>query len=214
MTKEWIQESGTRFVCYEGCDSLANGTYGTCLPIETVMDPNQQVLVAYEMNGEKLPPDHGFPVRMVVPGFVGARMVKWLARIWLSKEETNNYYHLYDNRFFTEQSFRPNIKSVKELEDCPAFNEYSINSVITNPEHQEWLPFSSSQEDNLIRGYAYSGGGKPIIRVELSLDSGKTWTPCKMIHPTPEQQKQNAKNWVWCHWELKVGCWQLLAGLD
>lgn len=46
-----------------------------------------QVMIAYEMNGEELPRDHGYPVRMLVPGVVGARSVKWLKSITLSKEE-------------------------------------------------------------------------------------------------------------------------------
>lgn len=60
-----------RFVCFEGADTLAKGHYGTSISLERVFDPASKVLVAYEMNGHALPPDHGFPVRLIVPGFVG-----------------------------------------------------------------------------------------------------------------------------------------------
>lgn len=52
--------------------------YGASIPIEKALDPHGDVILAYEMNGEPIPRDHGYPVRVVVPGVVGARNVKWL----------------------------------------------------------------------------------------------------------------------------------------
>lgn len=53
--------------------------YGTSIPISKAMDPRADVILAYEMNGAPLSRDHGFPIRVIVPGVVGARNVKWLS---------------------------------------------------------------------------------------------------------------------------------------
>ena len=92
---------GARFVCFEGAESLPGGggsTYGTSLERSRAMDPSMDVLLAYEQNGRPLTPDHGFPVRLIIPGFIGGRMVKWLAKIEVTGEESQNYYHFHDNR--------------------------------------------------------------------------------------------------------------------
>ena len=54
--------------------------YGSSIPIEKALDPHGDVILAYEMNGEPIPRDHGYPVRVIVPGVVGARNVKWLGK--------------------------------------------------------------------------------------------------------------------------------------
>ena len=56
--------------------------YGPSIPICKALDPKSDVLLAYEMNGEPIPLDHGFPVRVIVPGVVGARNVKWLGNLF------------------------------------------------------------------------------------------------------------------------------------
>jgi len=62
------------------------------------MNPAYDIIVAYEANGEKLQPDHGYPVRMIIPGYIGGRMIKWLKHINVLTEETKNHYHYHDNR--------------------------------------------------------------------------------------------------------------------
>ena len=78
-------------VCFEGADKLAKAHYGTSIPLSVAMDPTHDVILAYEMNGERLTPDHGFPIRVIIPGFVGGRMVKWLKKITVSEVKTNFY---------------------------------------------------------------------------------------------------------------------------
>ena len=64
-------------------------------------NPRGDVLLAYEMNGARLPRDHGFPVRVVVPGVVGARNVKWLNRIVISAEESQSHWQQSDYKGFS-----------------------------------------------------------------------------------------------------------------
>ena len=88
-------------VCFEGEEDLPGGggsKYGTSLPLEAALDPANDIIVAYMHNGEILLPDHGFPVRMIIPGYIGGRMVKWLKRILVTTAESENYYHYHDNK--------------------------------------------------------------------------------------------------------------------
>jgi DMSO/TMAO reductase YedYZ molybdopterin-dependent catalytic subunit len=62
------------------------------------MDPGSDVLVAYKQNGQFLHPDHGFPCRMLIPGWIGGRMVKWLSHIEVSERHSDNWYHHHDNK--------------------------------------------------------------------------------------------------------------------
>lgn len=62
------------------------------------LDPSQDVMLAYMYNGKLLTPDHGFPIRLIVPGYIGGRMIKWLTNIDLQAQESQDYYHFYDNR--------------------------------------------------------------------------------------------------------------------
>jgi nitrate reductase (NAD(P)H) len=62
------------------------------------MDPNRGIMLAHRMNGEMLRPDHGQPLRVVVPGQIGGRSVKWLKKLIVTAEPSDNWYHTYDNR--------------------------------------------------------------------------------------------------------------------
>lgn len=95
------RKKGGMNVCFEGAEDLPGGggsKYGTSLTKEMAMDPARDIILAYMQNGERLSPDHGFPVRMIIPGFIGGRMVKWLKRIIVAPSESDNYYHFKDNR--------------------------------------------------------------------------------------------------------------------
>lgn len=95
------RRSGALNVCFEGAEDLPGGggsKYGTSIKKEWAMDPSRDIILAYMQNGEPLAPDHGFPVRMIIPGCIGGRMVKWLKRIIVTTKESDNYYHYKDNR--------------------------------------------------------------------------------------------------------------------
>jgi nitrate reductase (NAD(P)H) len=105
-------DDGDEFwVTFEGADILPKGTYASCLPLAYVISETSDILLAYAQNGEDLRPDHGYPLRLIVPGYVGGRMVKWLKRIIVSKKETESWYYWRDNRVLP-----PNVGSVEEAE--------------------------------------------------------------------------------------------------
>ncbi|MFS7948621.1 Nitrate reductase [NADH] [Helianthus anomalus] len=97
----YSRKKGAMKVCFEGAEDLPGGggsKYGTSITVEVAMDPTRDIILAYMQNGEKLLPDHGFPVRMIIPGFIGGRMVKWVKRIIVTTSESESYYHYKDNR--------------------------------------------------------------------------------------------------------------------
>ncbi|XP_059280356.1 nitrate reductase [NADH] [Lycium ferocissimum] len=214
----YSKKKGALNVCFEGADMLPGGggsKYGTSIKKEFAMDPSRDIIVAYMQNGEMLAPDHGFPVRMIIPGFIGGRMVKWLKRIVVTTQESESYYHYKDNRVLP-----PHVDA--ELANAEAWwykpeyiiNELNINSVITTPCHEEILPINAwtTQRPYTLRGYAYSGGGKKVSRVEVTLDGGETWSVCTLDHP--EKPTKYGKYWCWCFWSLEVEVLDLLSAKE
>jgi len=94
-----------KYVCMEGADKLPNGYYGTSMKLNWVRDPNRGMMLAWMMNGEMLRPDHGKPLRAVIPGQIGGRSVKWLKRLIVTDKPSENWYHFYDNRVLPYVSF-------------------------------------------------------------------------------------------------------------
>ena len=87
-----ILSSEAKYIEFIGSDRCKSSglPYSVSLPIKHCMDPRSDVLIAYEMNGEWLTPDHGYPIRLVVPGCVGSKSVKWLSKIIVKKELNEN----------------------------------------------------------------------------------------------------------------------------
>ncbi|KAK4804617.1 hypothetical protein SAY86_004434 [Trapa natans] len=209
------RRSGALNVCFEGAEDLPGGggsKYGTSIRKEWAMDPSRDIILAYMQNGEPLAPDHGFPVRMIIPGCIGGRMVKWLKRIVVTTEESDNYYHYKDNRVLPSH-VDAELANAEAWWYKPEYiiNELNINSAMTTPSHKEVLPINSwtTQQPYTLRGYAYSGGGKKITRVEVTMDGGETWQVCEVEHP--EKPNKYGKYWCWCFWSLQVEVLNLLG---
>eukprot|EP00250_Pteridium_aquilinum_P008981 c18356_g1_i1 orf=203-1537(+) len=189
------------FVCFEGAEKLPAGGgshYGTSIHLEMALDESRDVIVAYMQNGHPLEPDHGFPVRMIVPGFIGGRMVKWLTRIHVTDCESHSHYHVKDNRVLPSHidADRANAEDWWHKPDY-LINELNINSVITAPAHGEVVPLTL-HTPYTVRGYAYSGGGRKVTRVEVSMDQGQSWKHARVIHT--EKPTKYGKYWCWCFW--------------
>ncbi|KAK7275698.1 hypothetical protein RIF29_16820 [Crotalaria pallida] len=213
----YARTKGALHVCFEGAEDLPGGggsKYGTSIKREIAMDPSRDIILAYMQNGEVLEPDHGFPVRVIIPGFIGGRMVKWLKRIVVTTEECDSYYHYKDNRVLPSH-VDAELANAEAWWYKPEYiiNELNINSVITTPCHEEILPINSwtTQRPYILRGYAYSGGRK-VTRVEVTLDGGETWYVCNLDHP--EKPNKYGKYWCWCFWSLEVEVLDLLGAKE
>lgn len=178
--------------------------YGTSVPLARAMNPAYDILVAYQANGEVLQPDHGYPVRLIIPGYIGGRMIKWLAQINVIPHETKNHYHYHDNRILP-----PHITAEESLQGGwwykpeYIFNELNINSAMSKPDHNETLSIASHIDKTYqVAGYAYTGGGRAISRVEVSLDGGIHWDLCEMDRK--ERPTQYGMYWCWIWWNLQI----------
>ncbi|XP_051857757.1 sulfite oxidase, mitochondrial [Antechinus flavipes] len=178
-------------VCFEGLDFDPTGTaYGASIPLARAMDPESDVLLAYEMNGQPLPPDHGFPVRVVVPGVVGARHVKWLGKVSISPEESPSHWQRRDYK-----GFSPSVDwDTVDFDSAPAIQELPVQSVITEPREGQTI----EPGEVTVKGYAWSGGGRAIIRVDVSLDGGLTW----QVATLEGEAQAPRRAWAWRLWHL------------
>ncbi|KAJ3258044.1 hypothetical protein HK104_007007 [Borealophlyctis nickersoniae] len=216
------QDHSSLFVCTDGGDTLPKGTYGTSIVLPHAMNPTTDVMVAYAMNGHILTPDHGYPLRMIIPGFVGGRMVKWLKTITVTDTESSAPYHYYDNRVLPPPPVGPSTNDQAEKEGWwfkPDYiiNERNINSVISHPAHDESLDvrsyLASPDPTYTLKGYAYSGGGRKVTRVEVSMDDGVTWELVDELTYGFEP-RHGDKYWCWFLWEHKVEVGRLLGAKE
>lgn len=219
-----------RYVCFEGADKLPNGYYGTSIKLNWATDPNRGIMVAHGMNGEVLPPDHGKPLRIVIPGQIGGRSVKWLRRIIVTEGPSDNWYHIYDNRVL------PTTVGPEESADLPevwkderyAIYDLNTNSAVARPAHNERVDITTATTNTFkFQGYAYAGGGRRVTRVELTLDRGRSWRLADMSYPEDEYRlapegetlfggrldvSWRESCFCWCFWSLEVPFADLLAG--
>jgi nitrate reductase (NAD(P)H) len=232
LLKAAMPKRGARYVCFEGADKLPNGYYGTSVKLNWCMDANRGILVAHRMNGETLHPDHGKPLRIVIPGQIGGRSVKWLKRIIVTKEPSDNWYHIYDNRVLptmVDPEMSANLPETWKDERY-AIYDLNTNSATCYPAHNETLgvPADPTSTYN-VRGYAYAGGGKRVTRVEITLDKGKTWSLADISYPedsyrqAPEGEMLYGgrldMSWreacfCWCFWSLDIALSDLSAADD
>ncbi|APA05753.1 hypothetical protein SS1G_01885 [Sclerotinia sclerotiorum 1980 UF-70] len=232
LIRKAIPMRGAKYVCMEGADKLPNGYYGTSLKLNWVLDPNRGIMVAHKMNGEMLRPDHGKPLRAVVPGQIGGRSVKWLKRIIVTATPSDNWYHIYDNRVL------PTMISPEQSANEPkwwtderyAIYDLSTNSVTAYPEHEERLSLVSGRQTYRAKGYAYGGGGRRITRVEVTLDKGKSWTLADIRYHEDDYRDRVHENetlfggrldmewretcFTWCFWEVDLRIEDLAISSD
>ncbi|XP_024372472.1 sulfite oxidase [Physcomitrium patens] len=179
------------------CKEENGGPYKASIPLLHATTPEADVLLAYEMNGKVLNRDHGYPLRIVVPGVIGARSVKWIESIVVSKTECQGFFQQKDYKMFPPRVDWDNIdwQSRRPLMDFP------VQSVICEP--QDGAVVKSGDLVDFY-GYAVAGGGRGIERVDISVDNGKTWLEA---HRLPKLQTNaydsHRPDWAWTLWELK-----------
>lgn len=210
---ESLSEGNRHWVNFSGADDPSEGKYETCIPFQYAMDPTNDVILAQFMNDIPLPPDHGHPVRVIIPGYVGGRCVKWLQKIWVSDKENDSHYHIWDNRvlpsFITEKDGE--FANTMFAHPSTACNEQNLNSVIVKPAQGERIPLTHARKGKTYRiaGFAYDGGGHEVQRVEISLDGGSTWLYCIRNFPDIPLRHGN-KFWTWLHWHIDIEIAHLL----
>jgi sulfite oxidase len=160
--------------------------FGGSIPLEKAMRP--EVLLADTMNGAPLPPAHGAPLRVVVPGYIGARSVKWVSRITLRETPSDNYFQAKAYRLFPASANADNV----DWDTGLMLGESPVNAVICSPVSGERLPAGQVT----IRGWALAGGGREIARVEVSADGGGTWTTA--------ERGSCESGWTWCFWGVPL----------
>jgi len=191
--------------------------YGTSVPLARAMNPANDIMVAWEANGERLLPDQGYPVRLIIPGYIGGRMIKWLKSINVIPHETKNHYHYHDNRILP-----PHVTAEEAQKGGwwykPEYivNEVNINSVIASPVHDEQLPLAKNIDKTYkVSGYAYSGGGRMITRVEVSVDGGRNWKLATLDRKEEPTDYGMSWCWTWFDYDLKisdmVGCKEIIC---
>src|SRR5438132_6988126 len=139
-------------------------------------------LLVYAMNGQILPPDHGFPLRMLVPGWVGVANTKWVGRIEVSDEPLFSPWNT-DNYILIGPDYDP---------DPPSKGPRLTSQVVKSAFELAWDGEVRAGR-RLLRGRSWSGQGK-ITKVEISLNSGKTWQAANLREPNIAQ--------AWVRWDL------------
>jgi DMSO/TMAO reductase YedYZ molybdopterin-dependent catalytic subunit len=152
-------------------------TYERALPVEKAMHPD--TMLAYEMNGETLPLMHGYPLRLIVPGWYGMNSIKWLVGITAIDHPFQGFYQ-------TERYMVMNGPGASTY--YTYLNEMKVKSIITNPMPGEIVPLAPYR----LAGAAWSGE-REIMRVEISTDGGQTWQEARL---SPRV------NYSWYRWEF------------
>jgi sulfite oxidase len=161
--------------------------FGGSIPIEKALAP--ETLLAYEMNGAPLPALHGGPLRALVPGYIGARSVKWLSRITLQEEPSDNYFQAVAYRLFPPHVTAETV----DWSTGRMLGDLALNSVICSPEEGETVHPGVAR----VKGYAIAGGGRRVERVEVSGDGGVSWVPADL--------HDDRGRWVWRFWRVSLG---------
>ena len=159
---------GARQIVFTGADrgnsTAVTRRFSRSLSMDTT-DRGSDILLATEMNGEPLPLDHGWPVRLIVPGWYGMAWVKWLSTIRVRKEAFQGYYQATRYVYAYHEDGKRLTKPVTRIR---------VKSLITSPLPGEHLELGRS---HIISGKAWSGSG-PVTRVEVDVGSG--WTPADL----------------------------------
>ena len=172
----------------EDVPSDASEPFSRGIPIEKAMDAH--TLIALKMNGETLPAAHGFPARLIVPGWIGSAMQKWLNRIWVRDT-------VHDSEKMSGYSYRipayPIAPGDKPpVEDMRIATAWQVKSLITRPEPH--LEFSAGILVG-ARGHAWAGENQ-VDKVMVSTDFGLQWQETRLRPPS--------NRYAWYHWETEL----------
>jgi len=187
-------KADAKHVWFEGADEIVDKSekypFGGSIPLDKALAGSDRMpgaVLATRMNGKPLPPEHGYPLRGVVPGYIGARSVKWLQKIVVSDRPSPNHYLAQAYKLITEET-------PAALEAAAPLYDFAINSVICVP-----APETAVKAGRLkVQGYAlpFGAAGSKVQKIEVSTDAGQTWTEAKTVSPV--------KDFCWVLWSTEV----------
>src|SRR5919109_3825544 len=167
-------EAGATHVAFTGTDRCTEEgeviPFGGSIPLAKALAP--EVLLADQMNGQALPPAHGYPLRVIVPGYIGARSVKWLSTITVQSQPSTNYFQARTYRLYPSR-----VRSEATPEHGFSLGETPVNSVFCQPADGAVVTGPRVR----ARGYAITGGTREIERVEVSPDRGETFITARLL---------------------------------
>ncbi len=180
-------QTRTREIVVEGQDRGTVATREGEIPFARALNLakalHRDTILAYAMNGEVLPVHHGFPARLLVPGWYGMASVKWVRQITAIDHAFDGYYQV--ERYIMAHPERGETHTVP-------LSTMRVRSLITEPVQGAGI----GRAPYLVRGLAWSGGA-PVARVEVSDDDGATWTQATFT--------SDPKLYAWRRWEY---AWQ------
>src|SRR5213595_217559 len=177
-----VIKSTAREVIFEGADHgmLADPKsppgelkFARSIPLEKAC---RDVLLAYKMNGEDLPPEHGFPVRAIVPGWYAMASVKWLQRIVVADRPFTGYYQTIDYAYWQRTNYA-HWQRGEQLAELTPLTEMQVKAQIAHPAEGEIVPANTSVR---VQGAAWACDAE-ITKVDLSTDGGATWNDAKLL---------------------------------
>ena len=157
--------------------------YGGSIPLRKAR--SEEVLLAWEMNGERLLPEHGAPLRAVVPGYVGARSVKWLERVDVRAEPWDGHYQAVAYRLLA-----PGTKPARGA--GMALGELPLSADVLVPDDDAQVAAGTLE----VLGYALAGGQRYVARVDVSADGGTTFREAEL--------QEDLGRWAWRMWRAEV----------
>lgn len=157
--------------------------FGGSIPLDKAS--RREVLLAWAMNGERLTPVHGAPLRVVVPGYIGARSVKWLERIEVRREPwTGHFQHVAYRLVPPDETPGPGVGMPLGL--------VALNSDLLSPRDGETVRAGLVE----ARGYAFAGGDRYVARVDVSIDGGASWSQAELL--------EDLGRWAWRQWRITL----------
>jgi sulfite oxidase len=174
-------------VGFVGADTCPEATpaqlFGGSIPLDKARRP--EVLLAWAMNGEPLPAVHGAPLRVVVPGYIGARSVKWLERIELRSEPWAGYFQRVVYRLLAEDEVPAPDRGI-------ALGLIALNSAVLSPVDGATVVAGPVT----VSGYAFAGGDRSVQRVDVSDDHGASWARAQLL--------EDLGRWAWRQWQVTL----------
>jgi len=188
-----------RFECLDGMSSSVD--------VSKALSPFGDVILAYEMNDEVLNREHGYPLRIIVPGYAAVRSPKWVSKLELAEDQSEGMWH----RGLNYKILPPSVTDVNEvnLDQMPGLSEVSVFSGITKVSRVVEEDEAGSNDagktmtpgDTVLvkaSGWAWAGGGRNIVRVDLTGNNGTSWARTNITHGSDQPL---GKGWAWVFWE-------------